>query len=347
MYLFCANCQTQFPATSRCPRCSTRLLTPGEAAERLSTTALLPPKPLQTTLHGRVFVGSLLALGLHLALREWGTAIGLFDETISTAGYLTGYFLRVVAAMAGGLFAGAGRSRSFSGGAFVGLLSGMGWLVVDSFPALQVDPPNIGLMILIVTFAGCSALVGGRIWPAIVELPEIASPRRSSLLKLVVDGRKPVLTQPIRWGQILVASFAVLFAVLAADSERLLLRKLPAGLLNLGGPSAVPMVDFQLALLGVALASLIAGAGSGSGLRHGAIAGLFSAFAVGAAFAQQPPDSFPALEFLLDKFQARGTLTLSVLTIGGSIASTVTLAGYVGDQLFPRLNKKRRRRTDR
>ncbi len=346
MYLFCSKCQTQFPATSRCPRCSSRLLSPVEAAESLSTTVDLPPKPLQTTMMGRVFVGSILALGLHLAFREWGAALGLFDESASAIGYLAGYFFRVVAAMAGGFFAGAGRVRAFSSGAMVGLLSGVGWLIVDSYPDLRLDPSNIGLMILIVTVAGCCALLGGRIWPAIVEMPEVESPRRSSLLKLVVNGKSPVLTRPTRWGRILVSSLAVLGAVLAADGGRVMLKKLPSGLLHLGGPSAVPMVDFQIAFLGIALASLIAGAGSGAGLRHGAIAGLISAITVCSAFTQQEPDSFPALEFLLDKLQARGTATQSVLSLGACVAATVTLAGYVGGQLFPPLNKKRRRRTD-
>ena len=172
MYLFCSKCQTQFPATSRCPRCSSRLLAPAEAADSLSVTVAIPPQPLQSTLTGRIMVGSILALGLHLALREWGAAVGLFDDSISETGYLAGYFLRIAAAMVGGVFAGAGRSRAFSGGATVGLISGAAWLVVDSFPHLRLDALNIGLMIALVSLAGCCALMGGRIWPAVVEMRE-------------------------------------------------------------------------------------------------------------------------------------------------------------------------------
>ena len=346
MYLFCSKCQTQFPATSRCPRCSSRLLAPAEAADSLSVTVAIPPQPLQSTLTGRIMVGSILALGLHLALREWGAAVGLFDDSISETGYLAGYFLRIAAAMVGGVFAGAGRSRAFSGGATVGLISGAAWLVVDSFPHLRLDALNIGLMIALVSLAGCCALMGGRIWPAVVEMPEIESPRRSSLLKLVVDGKKPILSRPTRWGRIIVASLVVLFAVIAADRGRELLKRLPAGIVNLGGSAAVPLVDFQIALFGVVLASLIAGAGTGVGLRHGAIAGVLSAFAVGGAFTHQPPDSFPALEFLLDKFQTRDSAIQSALVLGSGIAATVTLAGWVGGQLFPPLRQKRRRKSD-
>ena len=346
MYLFCSTCQTQFPAAGRCPRCSSRLLAPGEAADALSIATELPPKPLSTTFGGRVLAGTALALGLHLGLREWLAAIGTFDESGSLEGYLAGYFLRFAAAMAGGLIAGAGRSQGFSGGATVGLIAGLGWLGIDSYPTLMLDAPNIGLMILIVTAAGCCALVGGRIWPPIVELPEIDSPRGSSLLKLVVNQNKVKLRRPTRWGRILVSTLVVLFAVIAADSGRVLLKKLPAGLINLGGPSAVSSVDFQIALVGIVLGGLIAGAGTGIGLRHGAIAGCTAAIAVGAAFTQQPPDTLPALEFVLDKFGARETAFESAAVVGLGIAGIGTLSGWLGGQLFPPLRKMRRRKSD-
>ncbi len=99
-------------------------------------------------------------------------------------------------------------------------------------------------------------------------------------------------------------------------------------------------------MFGVVLASLIAGAGSGTGLRHGAIAGVLSAFVVVGAFTQQPPESLPALEFLLDKFQTRDSVFQSTFVLGSGIAATVTLAGWVGGQLFPPLRQKRRRKTD-
>ena len=106
------------------------------------------------------------------------------------------------------------------------------------------------------------------------------------------------------------------------------------------------MVDFQIAFLGIVLASLVAGAATGAGLRHGAIAGLLSAIAVCTAFTQREPDSFPALEFLLDKAQARESATQSLLAIGAGVGAVVTVAGYIGGQLFPPLTKKRRRKTD-
>ena len=346
MYLFCSKCQTQFPAAGRCPRCSSRLLAPGEAADALSIAAELPPKPLSTTFSGRVLVGTTLALGLHLALREWLAAIGMFDESGSVEGYLAGYLVRFAAAMAGGLIAGAGRNQGFSGGATVGLIAGLGWLVIDSYPTLLLDAPNIGLMILIVSAAGCCSLVGGRVWPPIVELPEIASPRGSSLLKLVVNQNKVKLSRPTRWGRILVSTLVVLFAVIAADAGRVLLKKLPAGLINLGGPSAVPSVDFQLALLGVVLGGLIAGAGTGTGLRHGVIAGAAAAIAVGAAYTQQPPDTLPALEYMLDKLGARDTAFQSAAAVGLGMAGFGTLTGWIGGQLFPPLRKMRRRKSD-
>ncbi len=344
MYLFCSTCQTQFPAAGRCPRCSSRLLAPAEAADALSKMAELPPKPLSTTFTGRVLVGTALALGLHLALREWLAALGIFDESISIEGYLAGYFLRFAAAMAGGLFAGAGRSQGFSGGATVGLIAGFGWLVVDSYPILQLDALNIGLMILIVSAAGCCALVGGRVWPPIVELPEIDSPRGSSLLKLVVNQNGPKLRRPMCWGRILVSSLVVLFAVISADGARILLKKLPSGLIHLGGPSAAPAVDFQIALFGLVLGGLIAGAGTGRGLRHGVITGAVAAISVGAAYTQQPPDSLPALEFLLDKSGARDTAFQSGAAVGLFMAGVGTVTGWIGGQLFPPLRKQRRRR---
>ncbi len=344
--MFCAKCQTQFPATSICPRCSSRLLSPGEVTANLSNLSELPPLPLQTTVTGRVLVGSILALGLHLALREWGAFLGLFDDANSSVAYVAGYSLRIVAAMVGGFFAGAGRSNSLCSGAAIGLLSGLGWLVVDSYPNLQLDALNVGLVMGMVGVAGACALAGGRIWPAIVELPEFESPRRSSLLKFIVGGKKPNLTPPTRWARLLVSSLAVLIVVMGADGGRALLKKLPLGTLNLGGQSAIPLVDFQIAFVGIVLCGLIAGASTGAGLRHGIIAGFLAAFVVVAAYTQQPPDHFACLEYVLDKVSARESTLQSVVAIGVTIATTVAISGWIGGQLFPRLRKQGRRKTD-
>src|SRR5262245_19813259 len=75
MQLFCPACQAAFPGASRCPRCGGLLLMPHEVAPDAPHRTTEAPAPVSTTAFGRVAVGTVLALGLYLGLRNLATGM--------------------------------------------------------------------------------------------------------------------------------------------------------------------------------------------------------------------------------------------------------------------------------
>ena len=112
MFLFCPKCNAQHSSMGRCPRCSSRLLSPVEAADMLPKTvpSAAPNTQIHSTFPRRVVVGVLLALGFHLTLREWTLAtlgiMGMSTEVESWEGL--NFAIRALSTLIGAVVAGAG-----------------------------------------------------------------------------------------------------------------------------------------------------------------------------------------------------------------------------------------------
>jgi hypothetical protein len=343
MYLYCPKCHAQHPAAGRCPKCSSLLMSPGEAADALSVSIPSPPDPVETTYAGRLGVGCVVALGLHVALREWTTAaLGAAGQATDPVGFTVGYLLRLFAAGVGGAMAGAGRRWNFTGGAVVGALSGVAWLLVDSYPTIIVDPLRGGLVGVITVAAGLVAMAAGQVWPEPVVVPDTPSPRGSSLMGLKPTDGKRRTGRPTRWVQIAAAAALALGGIAGAEMVRSSLRGLPAGLLQLGGPSAASRVDFQLTVLAVLVASAVAGAGTGAGGRHGLYAGILTALGVLALRATAAEEALPGLDWLAEATCAPDTSPRVVeVVLAGVALLAMTVGGWLGGQLFPPLKQHR------
>ena len=342
MYLFCPTCQTQFPAAGRCPRCSSRLLSPGEAVE--TQRANRPPsKPPAMTFGGRVAVGCVIALGAHLGLREWSMAFLNSVDAAATVVFIVGVLLRLASGFVGGAFAGAGRENAFGGGLAVGVASGFAWLFIDPYPDVTIDLVHVGLTGLIAIVAGVAALVGHRVWPPAIVLEEPEDSRGSSLLKFMPAGPKVEKSRPTHWWKVVLSSFLVLAAVVASDYARQGLRKMPTGLLNnFGGTgSGIPRVDFEIAVFGIIFGAVIAGLNTGSGLRHGLLSGSITAFAVVMMYRSQGEGAFPALDFLAEHLESDTPGKLA-LALGSIFFLTGVVGGWMGGQLMPPLRRKRK-----
>lgn len=341
MYLFCPRCNTQHLASSRCPRCSSRLLSPVEASDLLPLPQASTPPPPPTTpgFGGRIVVGSIVALGLHLALWEWvyaaAGAVGIAD--IDWDLWL-GLGLRVVGTLTGGVLAGAGRPRSFSTGAFVGAVSGVAWLAVDAYPDVTFDLTRVVSAGVLLVLGGCTAMIGGVVWPPPVEVKPPEDSHRSSLFKLkTTDGQRRE-GRPIAWVRIVLAVTVAVCGVMAADLIRQGLMKMPQGTFNM---TMTARSDAIIAAFIAVIAGVVAGATTGRGWRQGAISGLAACLVVVTISATLPDGPPMPVVYVMDSagLESPGA---GVGIAGGVVFAIVTLGAWFGGQLFPVLRKKPR-----
>jgi hypothetical protein len=342
MYLFCPRCNTQHLASSRCPRCSSRLLAPAEASDLLLTQRAGPPPPPPTTpgFGGRIVVGTLVALGLHLAFQEWvSAAAGAAGVTELGGGLWVGYALRVVGAVVGGVLAGAGRSRSFATGAFVGATCGVAWLAVDAYPDVTFDPIRLAAAGALLLLGGVAAVVGGVVWPPPVEVKPPEASHNSSLFKLKADDGKRRRGKPVAWVRATVAVSVAVMGVLGADYIRQGLTKMPKGTFN--NLTMTARTDAILAGFVGVVAGVVAGATSTRGWREGAIAGVGAALAV-VGISTALPDGPPLpVQYVVD--QAGVEANAGGLALAGLVLFViVTAGGWFGGQLMPALRKRQR-----
>lgn len=343
MYLFCPKCHTQHPATGRCPKCSSRLLSPIEAAEVMERVVDPGPQPIQTTYARRIIVGCVVALGLHLAFREWSIGgLELVGQTDAGSNTWLNFTLRVLGTVVGGLLAGAGRRQGFWGGVVVGTVSGFAWVAVDTYPHIQLDLTRLGLAVAVAVVGGVAAVVGQRMWPAPIELPVAHSPRNSSLLKLKAGEGQKEKVYPISWVRIVLGATVAVCGVMAADTIRDGMATLPRGLFNLSGAGATQRIDTQIAGFLVLFGGLIAGAGTGVGLRHGLITGMFAGVGLIAVSSLQPDGVSVPVQYVIDSLGLAEMPREAVAAAGGIAFGVVAIGGWLGGQLFPRLSRRRK-----
>jgi hypothetical protein len=340
MYLFCPRCNSQHLASSRCPRCSSRLLSPSEVPEVLAARTPPPPPPVQPGFAGRIVVGTLVALGLHLALREWVfAAVGAVGAATTGGELWLGYALRVIGAALGGLLAGAGRPRSLATGTLVGAACGVAWLAVDAYPEVTFDVTRLVAAGILLAVGGAAAVVGGWVWPPPVEVKPPESSRNSSLFRLKpTDGRKT--GRPIGWVRIVIGVTVAVCGVLAADLVRQGLGRLPQGLFN--NLTMTARSDALIAGFLCVLAGVLAGACTGTGWRQGLITGFLAAIGVATVSATFPDGPPLAVQYVIDVLGLGDMPQQGLAAAAGVVCGVVTVAGWFGGQLFPVLRKKKR-----
>ena len=191
--------------------------------------------------------------------------------------------------------------------------------------------------------AAMAGAIGGRMWPPPAELPDPESAGHgSSLAALVEEEEQKKSARPTAWGRVGLALVLLVTVVAGADATRQLLKKGSAGLLEMGGPVQAPLVDLQLATIGVIFAGAFAGASTGAGLRHGVIVGVLGGWRSW-GWRRQPGVGPGRQEGMLRMFElptdgsAGGTGTLAV---AGSVFVLTALAGWFGGQLMPVLASK-------
>src|SRR5437879_5940892 len=176
MLLFCPLCQSAFTGVARCPRCSGLLLMPEEAPPG-TEPGEAAPEPFNPTPAGRVAVGTIVALGLYLALRKlvtgWVILEGNEAEDWWRSGdaLLTVFILQMTAAAFGALLAATGRAQGITLGVAVGGLCGALFLVAEVTGGAPLVQLVLLLQPVILAVGGAIAgAVGSWVWSPVPEL---------------------------------------------------------------------------------------------------------------------------------------------------------------------------------
>lgn len=348
MQLYCPACKTASHAAERCAKCGDRLVAPSELSSLSRDQLFDPPDLIEPTAVGRVIVGTVAALGLYLSFREMLLgSLAAVDLTDVAPGSLGNWALRAGAILVGALLAGAGRANGTAAGGMTGLLCGVLFLATDSLAGLKPTAVEAGIVAGVAAVALALGRLGAITWPGVVPLPpsKVRS-RGSSLIPLKDDLDAPRPT-PLSWAKVGLGVAVAVVGFVLADPVRLGLRALAGNGLFLGSPAQIPLVDFVFAGLALLTGGLIAGGGSGAGLRHGAVMGLLASTVLAALALLGKESVVLPLSGLLEIV---GYASESLRTATGLIVVVVGLttlgivSGGFGGLLLPRLAIKSRRR---
>ncbi len=345
MYLYCSKCKSQHLASERCPRCSSRLLTPGEIVEVLPQKAAKTPGNIMPTQFQVLFVSVLIALGTALGFSEMldglRATISMDAESLSYAIALL--ISRTLSIAVGALIAGAGRGNGYGLGLLVGGIASTIWLGLDmmlqpslNFAALSlICCPLVGMMF---------GALGTRVWPKDIVLPKPQHQLQSSLLKVGDKPESEKNERPTNWLRIILACSLILFVPFLATKARQTIGKMPASVMNnLNDPAVLPRTECQLATLLLLFAGMIAGASSHTGIRHGAYAGFIGTTLMLGFSLALPENSERLFTYVAKQFGFVGNSAEGMLCVSLATFSVVLISAWLGSQLFPPIVKQRRR----
>jgi len=343
MQLFCPACQTAFTGVSRCPRCAGLLLSPDEAAFLPPDADVAPARPGRPSAAGRLVVGTVAALGAYLALRKflagWATAAvsdldGWWASDDALAAVLV---VQALSAVFGALLAGAGRG----GGLWLGLVVGgvTGGLFLGAEVAGGAPPGYLVLLVqpaVLAVLGAVAGAVGGKVWAGVPHL-DMPTPavRRSSSVHLGEVTPKPA-GRPTVWWKVLAGAAVVVLGVGFADPARKLVERNAKGTLRTASIGQARFLSAQLATLAALGGAALAAAGTGAGLRHGVLAGVFGSVGLAGLTTAQGALPAPAVFLVehmnLDAADPGGPVVLAAVGFGLVVAGVV--GGWLGGTLF-------------
>ena len=353
MLLFCPECQSAFTGVSRCPRCAGLLLMPEEAPPLTNELGHDPVRPIKSTPGGRAIVGTIVALGLYLGLRQLTT--GLLLASLPNAeswwhsaeALVAVFLLQVAAAGFGAVLASAGRVRGISLGAIVGGFCGGLFLAAEV--AAGAPPAQLVLLlqpVLLIVAGAIAGAVGAWVWAAV---PEIDMPppliKKSSSIELLQDAPKDT-ARPTVWYRVLIGALIVSAGMAMAEKARYGAEKASGGMLKVESRGQGKFMSWQIATLAVLIGGAFAGAGTGAGLRHGVFAGLLGGIGGGILGVVRGEFSQPE-EYLLKWMNLAVNSPqdpVAILGVAFGVLIAAMVGGWFGGQLFLPLAPKHMRK---
>ena len=346
--LFCSKCQAIFSDKRSCPQCGDRLIEPSEAHVMPRERMNFVPQEVTTSAASRVLAGTAVTFGLIMGFRE--IVLGLLTMTgesdqwwKSDSALVAILFVRAVAALGGGLLAGAGRDQYVKSGFLSGLLSAAIFFGMHVFePGGKVTLDAViaaGMTILFSTVAG---LIGGRIWSPRTELPRATlSANGSSILDKAKDLQEESAANKIRpnqWLRVCLGVSITICGFVGAEAVRTLLVRSGDGIIDLGGSRNLPLTCMQIAGVIAILGGIAAGASTGAGFRHGVFAGLLAGAITSGIFGLRGPEKLPAARGVMEVLDWSPEKTPAIRAMGsifGSYFVIGSISGLFGGLLFP------------
>ncbi|MGL6097186.1 MAG: hypothetical protein ACRC7O_15490 [Fimbriiglobus sp.] len=354
MSLFCPSCDAVFTGTLACPRCGTRLITPGEAPVLRRPSGPRGREPIRPTPVVRTVVGVVAAFGLYFAAYDWLSAVAAAggsspkDWWATETGRLAGYVLAAVAAGLGGLLAGAGQV----GGLTTGLIAGAACAAIPVATNYVPGRPPTGATVVVaaaaLVVAGLAAKIGATVWPAVPDYTAAAGPlpRGSAIIGLGGDRLDNDAGRPTAWIRVAVATTLIVFAFSEAEWVHGWVRVAAGWQINSGTVKSSPDTCLIIAGVMVLLAGITGGASTGAGLWHGLLVG--AASTGGLVILARRYGEPPAVVGLLNRLDSADVLSEphSVFALGLCLAVACGVAGWFGGVLLPPLAAKRERLRD-
>jgi hypothetical protein len=334
MSMVCPKCNAPFGQNLQCVSCGTRLL--DQAARASARTDLDLPEdsePWQHTPLGRILVGLFLAQGLAYSLRLLLSAALQGGEHApdplwtALSGLIVLQLILALGLLVGGALAGAGQERGTLLGSVVGLANGFVSVIVQQ---LSGDPVTqvllYGQPILHLTLGAVGGMIGTWIWKPLPAL-KLANPPGELQRNLRPARRNPVLSAPVSWGRVLLASVVVLAGVFWPKAVLQMILDAGQGNLALSTHLQAQLVTWEITGLIVFLGAGFAGANSISGLKQGLCVGAMASLFFLAAVVGGRDANLDQIVFTLSVVWA--------LSVAG---------GWFGGRLFPLVAGRTRRR---
>lgn len=317
---------------------------PEEAAFLPTGPDVAAPRPTRPRAAGRLVVGTLVALGAYLGLRKflagWAAAAATDPNGWwrSDDGLAAVFAAQLAATAFGAVLVGAGRARAVWLGGAVGALCGGLFLAAEV--ASGVPPESWTLLVQPAALATAGAIagaVGGRVWGGLPELDMPAPAVRRSGSSVHLDAVTPKAAgRPTLWLRVLVGACVATAGVALADPFRRAAEKSSQGALRAASMGQARFLSAQMATLAVLAGGAAAAAGTGAGVRHGLLAGLFGAAGVIGVTAWRGALPVPAVYLIehmgLDPNAAADPGVLTAVAFGLVVAGVV--GGWLGGTLF-------------
>lgn len=343
MDMYCPTCRAMFVGTSRCPRCAGELRPPEDPPTPHAENDSLPQTIPQVSLAHRFVVGVIIAAAANVGCQLICdgvlqlNAIPPESWRHSPTGMLVLFGLQTFSVALGALVAGAAGERGFTLGFFLGGLVGAFFLAAEilagtppEFLSTYVQP------LLLATLGGIAGAASARIWPPPPDVScPLPVPKTLSSVKLLVSTPAKSADRPTAWLRVALGMAIMTAGVLLADEIRMTIQRSATGLFRFHSVGQGRFVSFQLATLAVLVGGMVAGAGTGAGLRHGLYASLPAATVVVANMLLRNRELPAPITYTLDLLNiSPEPLSSAALAVGCSLILLGIAGGWLGGQLF-------------
>jgi hypothetical protein len=301
------------------------------------------PAQVKPTTASRITIGVVLALGLYLGIRKiiTGTVLAVVPDPhiwwLSFDGLVAVYTAQAVAVVFGAILASAGRFHGYAHGLAVGVMCGglfLGFELLAGVPpedlVVYLQPPVLALLGLI------AGVVGARVWAVapLLDIP-LPSPSKLSSIQLATESVSNP-GKPTVWIRILIGATVMICGAMIADKSRVFIQKNSAGLFRVQSVGQGEFITWQLASFAVLLGGVIAGAGTGAGIRHGLITGSIGGIGLLGICLKQgtaiPPIAFWLVRVSLNDWPITNPSVCAV--VAGTILLVGLVGGWLGGALF-------------